>query len=55
MAPDYEEPDQEIVESPLVFTTQTKRGDGGSKLPAYYNTLVLSMHLALAFHEHKHH
>jgi hypothetical protein len=33
MAPNYEEPDQEVVESPLVFTTRTKRGASGSKLP----------------------
>ena len=31
MAPDYEEPNQEVVESPLVFTTQTKRGASGSE------------------------
>ena len=31
MAPDYEEPDQEVVKSPLVFT---KQGASGSESPA---------------------
>ena len=33
MVPNYEEPDQEVVESPPVFMTQTKRGASGSGLP----------------------
>ena len=34
MVPNYEEPNQEVVESPLVFTTQTKRGASGSEFLA---------------------
>jgi hypothetical protein len=34
MALDYEEPDHEVVESPPVFTTQTKWGASGPKLSA---------------------